>query len=73
MLPCSVLSFTCEEVLKLATIYFLLFYNFNMDSPVLKEFFYTILKHASTSIIVKTFVFGKKKFRQTVLNFKFVD
>ena len=71
MLPCSVLSFTCEEVLKLATIYFLLFYNFNMDSPVLKEFFYTILKHAS--IIMKTFVFGKKKFRQTVLHFKFVD
>ena len=56
MLPCSVLSFTCEEVLKLATIYFLLFYNFNMDSPVLLH--NSLLKHAS--IIVKTFVFGKK-------------
>ena len=46
-------------MLKLPTIFFpSLFYNFNIDSHVLKKFLETILKHAN--IILKTFVFGKE-------------
>ena len=59
MYPCyPPLVYSCGEMLILPAIIFSLFYNFNINSPILTEFLSNaILKHPS--IFIKTFVFGK--------------